>query len=135
MGIYNVFDVSASALTANRFWLEAISNNMANSAATRTPDGGPYQRQVPVFQTLLDEATGQLKGVQVVGTHKDGTPGPLVYKPGHPDADANGFVRMPNVNVVTEMVDMISVQRAYDSNVTIANAAKNMHQKSLEIGR
>jgi len=135
MGIYNVFDVSASALTANRFWLEAISNNMANSAATRTPDGGPYQRQVPVFQTLLDEATGQLKGVQVVGTHKDGTPGPLVYKPGHPDADANGFVRMPNVNVVTEMVDMISVQRAYDSNVTIANAAKNMHQKSREIGR
>lgn len=135
MGIYNVFDVSASALSANRFWLEAISNNMANSAATRTPEGGPYQRQVPVFQTLLDEATGQLKGVQVVGTHKDQTQGPLVYKPGHPDADANGFVRMPNVNVVTEMVDMISVSRAYDANVTIANAAKNMHQKSLEIGR
>lgn len=135
MSIYNVFDTSASALTANRFWLEAISNNMANSAATRTPEGGPYQRQVPVFQTLLDEATGQLKGVQVTGTHKDQTPGPLVYKPGHPDADANGFVRMPNVNVVTEMVDMIAVSRAYDSNVTIANAAKNMHQKSLEIGR
>lgn len=135
MSIYNVFDVSASALTANRFWLEAISNNMANSAATRTPEGGPYQRQMPVFQTLLDQATGQMKGVQVVGTHKDDTLGPLVYKPGHPDADPNGFVRMPNVNVVTEMVDMIAVSRAYDSNVTIANAAKNMHQKSLEIGR
>ncbi len=135
MSIYSVFDVSASALTANRFWLEAISNNMANSSATRTPEGGPYQRQMPVFQTMLDEATGQLKGVQVVGTHKDAAPGPLVYKPGHPDADPSGFVRMPNVNVVSEMVDMIAVSRAYDSNVTIANAAKNMHQKSLEIGR
>ncbi|MNL24802.1 Flagellar basal-body rod protein FlgC [compost metagenome] len=75
------------------------------------------------------------RGVQVAGTVRDATPGELVYKPGHPDADPNGFVRMPNVNIVTEMVDMITVQRAFDANVTAFNAGKNMHQKALEIGR
>lgn len=135
MSLHDVYNVGASAMTANRFWLEAISNNMANANVTRTPEGGPYKRQMPVFQQILDEETGAGKGVEVVGTVRDTTEGQLVYKPGHPDADAAGFVRMPNVNVVTEMVDMIAVSRAYDSNVTIANAAKNMHQKSLEIGR
>lgn len=135
MGLYNVFDIGASALTANRFWLETIANNMANASATRTPEGGPYKRKMPTFQSVLDEMTGMGGGVHVTGTNQDQTPGPLIYKPGHPDADPNGFVRMPNVNVVTEMVDMITVSRSYDANVTIINAAKNMHQKSLEIGR
>lgn len=135
MSLYNVFDSGASALTANRFWLETIANNMANSSTTRTPQGGPYQRQMPVFQQILDEETGMGKGVQVVGTLHDTTPGQLVYKPGHPDADTNGFVRMPNVNVVTEMVDMITVQRSYDSNISVVNAAKNMQVKALDIGK
>jgi len=135
VSLYDVFNTGASAMTANRFWLEAIANNMANANVTRTPEGGPYKRQMPVFQQILDEETGAGKGVQVVGTVRDSSEGQLVYKPGHPDADANGFVRMPNVNVVTEMVDMISVQRSYDANVSAVNAAKNMHQKALEIGR
>lgn len=135
MSLYDVFNTGASAMTANRFWLEAIANNMANANTTRTPEGGPYKRQLPVFQQILDEETGMGKGVQVVGTVRDSAEGQLVYKPGHPDADANGFVRMPNVNVVTEMVDMITVQRSYDANVSAVNAAKNMHQKALEIGR
>lgn len=135
MSLQNVFDTGASALTANRFWLEMIASNMANSSTTRTPQGGPYQRQMPVFQQLLDEETGFGKGVQVVGTLRDSSQGQLVYKPGHPDADTNGFVRMPNVNVVTEMVDMITVQRSYDSNISVVNAAKNMHTKAMDIGR
>lgn len=135
MSLHKVFDTGASAMTANRFWLEAISNNMANANVTRTAEGGPYQRQIPVFQQILDEETGLGHGVQVAGTVRDATPGELVYKPGHPDADPNGFVRMPNVNIVTEMVDMITVQRAFDANVTAFNAGKNMHQKALEIGR
>ena len=135
MSLYNVFDTGASALTADRFWLETIANNMANVDTTRTPQGGPYQREMPVFQELLDKETGLAKGVEVVGTVKDTKPGPLVYDPGHPDADANGFVRMPNVNVVTEMVDMITVQRTYDANISVVNAAKNMQSKVLDIGK
>lgn len=134
MSLIDVYNTGASALTANRFWLETIANNMANSSTTRTPAGGPYQKQMPVFQQMVDDQTGA-RGVEVVGTVRDSSPGQLVYKPGHPDADANGFVRMPNVNVVTEMVDMITVQRTYDSNVSVVNAAKNMHQKALEIGK
>lgn len=135
MGLDSVFDTGASALSANRFWLETIANNLANANATRTPQGGPYQRQMPVFQQMLDQETGMAQGVEAVGTVRDTHPGELVYKPGHPDADANGFVRMPNVNVVNEMVDMITVQRSYDSNVTVVNAAKNMQTKALDIGR
>ncbi|MEB3187215.1 MAG: flagellar basal body rod protein FlgC [bacterium] len=135
MSLQDVFKTGASALSANRFWLETIANNMANSSTTRTAEGGPYQRQSPLFQELLDSETGQGHGVEVTGVVRDSSPGELIYKPGHPDADANGFVRMPNVNVVTEMVDMISVQRAYDASVTTVQAAKNMINKSLEIGR
>lgn len=134
MSLYSVFDTGASALTANRFWLETIANNMANANVTHTPQGGPYQRQMPIFQQMVDQETGA-HGVEVAGTVRDSSPGQLVYKPGHPDADANGFVRMPNVNIVTEMVDMITVQRSYDSNVSVINAAKNMHTKALEIGK
>lgn len=135
MSLYNVLDTGASGLTANRFWLEAIANNIANANVTRTPQGGPYQRQMPVFQQLLDQETGMGKGVEVVGTVRDTAPGQLVYKPGHPDADPNGFVHMPNVNVVNEMVDMITVQRTYDSNISVINAAKNMQTKALDIGK
>lgn len=131
MGIFNAIDTSATALSANRLWLEVIANNLANASTTRTPEGGPYRRQMPVFQQMVDGALG----VQVTSVEQDASPPVKVYRPGHPDADAQGFVQMPNVNVISEMVDMMAVNRAYEANVALTTAAKNMTSKSLEIGR
>ena len=135
MSLGKIFDISASAMTANRFWLERISNNMANASTTRTAEGGPYQREMPIFQQILDQETGGPQGVQATGITKDTTPFPVVYNPGHPDADAQGFVRMPNVNVIDEMVDMIAASRSFEASITVSNAAKNMMNKAIEIGR
>ncbi|HBN09516.1 MAG TPA: flagellar basal body rod protein FlgC [Cyanobacteria bacterium UBA8530] len=131
MSIFNAIDTSASALSANRLWLEVIANNLANANTTRTAEGGPYKRQMPVFQSMVD---GML-GVKVATIEKDSSPPSKIYRPGDPDADAQGFVLTPNVNVVSEMVDMMAVNRAYEANVTLTTAAKNMTSKSLEIGR
>lgn len=135
MGLMDVFKTGESALAANRFWLELIANNMANAQTTRTPEGGPYRRKLPLFSQLLDSEIGIPAGVQVTGVTFDVAPLQRVYKPGHPDADGNGFVLMPNVNIVSEMVDMITVQRSYDANVTALTAVKSMANKALEIGR
>lgn len=135
MTLGKVLDISATAMTANRFWLERISNNMANATTTRTPEGGPFTREIPVFQEILAQETGQGGGVQATGVLKDQTPHPRVYNPGHPDADAQGFVTMPNVNVINEMVDLIAASRTYEANITVSNAAKNMMNKAIEIGR
>lgn len=135
MTLGKVLDVSATAMTANRFWLERISNNMANATTTRTAEGGPYAREIPVFQEILAAETGEPGGVQATGVMKDQTPFPRVYNPGHPDADPQGFVTMPNVNVINEMVDMIAASRTYEANITVSNAAKNMMNKAIEIGR
>lgn len=135
MTLGKVLDVSATAMTANRFWLERISNNMANATTTRTAEGGPYAREIPVFQEILARETGEPGGVQATGVMKDQTPFPRVHNPGHPDADAQGFVTMPNVNVINEMVDMIAASRTYEANITVSNAAKNMMNKAIEIGR
>ena len=132
MSLMNVFGTGESALAANRQWLEVIAGNLANAQTTRTPDGGPYRRKVPLFSEVLDQ---EMSGVRVSGIEEDKAPFQRVYKPGHPDADKDGFVNMPNVNVVTEMVDMIGVQRSYDANVTVIQAIKSMANKSLDIGR
>lgn len=135
MSLGNVLDIASSAMTANRFWLERIANNMANATTTRTAEGGPYRREVPVFEEILNAETGLTNGVHATSIQKDPSPFPLIYNPGHPDADAAGFVAMPNVNVVTEMVDMIAASRTYEANITVSTAAKNMMSKALEIGR
>ncbi|MBI6546422.1 MAG: flagellar basal body rod protein FlgC [Cyanobacteria bacterium NC_groundwater_1444_Ag_S-0.65um_54_12] len=135
MSIERVFDIGGSALSANRLWLELIANNMANAQTTRTPEGGPYRRKLPVFTEILDQELGIAAGVQVNGILPDQRPFQKVYRPGHPDADKNGFVLMPDINIVTEMVDMIAVQRSYDANVTLLGAVKSMTNKSMEIGR
>ena len=135
MSLGNIFDITASAMTANRFWLERISNNMANATTTRTADGGPYRREVPIFQQILDQETGATMGVQATGVVKDPTAFPQVYNPGHPDANPQGFVTMPNVNVINEMVDMIAAQRNFEANITVSSAVKNMMNKAIEIGR
>lgn len=139
MSVFHAFRISGSALTAERLRMDAIANNLANANSTRTEDGGPYQRQVPVFAAqAAQQALGngfRGGGVRVVGIHADPSPPRLVYEPGHPDADEEGYVAYPNVNIVTEMVDMISATRAYEANITILNSSRNMAQKALEIGR
>lgn len=147
MNLFRAMDVSASALTAQRLRLDIIANNLANVDTTRTENGGPYRRQVAVFasrtapsafaQTLSQAQAGanNLGGVYVTRIDEDQTPFKLRYDPGNPDADAEGYVRMPNVNTVTEMVDMISATRAYEANITAINSAKAMISQALQIGK
>ncbi|MEB3298631.1 MAG: flagellar basal body rod protein FlgC [Candidatus Sericytochromatia bacterium] len=132
MSLMNVFNTGESALAANRMWLEVIAGNLANAQTTRTEEGGPYRRKVPLFSEVLE---AEMQGVRVSAIEQDRSPFQKVYKPGHPDADKDGFVNMPNVNVVTEMVDMIGVQRSYDANVTVMQAIKSMTNKAMDIGR
>ncbi|HHY10958.1 MAG TPA: flagellar basal body rod protein FlgC [Firmicutes bacterium] len=145
MNVFKAFRISASGLTAERLRMDTIANNLANANTTRSLDGGPYRRQVPVFAPLLDRSLraavhplrkgAQTQGVQVLGIISDPAPPRMVYDPQHPDADADGYVAMPNVHVVKEMVDLITATRAYEANVEALNAARSMAQKALEIGR
>ncbi len=123
-------DVSASALAAQRLRLDLIASNLANAETTRTGEGdGPYKRMQAIFEAADDG------GVTVRDVIADPRPPQLVYQPGHPDADANGYVAMPNVNTVEEMTDLVSATRSYEANVTALNASKAMTRKALEIGR
>ncbi len=143
--MFGVFNISASGLSAQRLRMDIISDNIANSATIRPATETPFQRRYPVFAVkqesgfakALRRSTGQLgQGVRVVAIAKDDfTPGELVYKPEHPFADAQGYVHMPNVNMMREMVNVMSASRAYEANVTALNASKSMIAKALEIGR
>jgi len=142
MGLFDAINVAASGLTAERLRMDVISNNIANANTTRTAAGGPYRRQQVVFAARDDKRSfanalaAELQGgVRVVGIVEDNTPGRLVYDPSHPDANALGYVEYPNVNIVSEMVDMMTAARAYEANVTAINAAKSMALKALEIGK
>ena len=152
MKITNGFDISASALTANRMRMDVISSNIANAETTRAKiENGeyvPYKRKMVVldsnqqsFASLLsnsmdsNDKTSGLKGVRVAKIVEDTTPTKLVYNPSHPDANAEGYVEMPNVDTAVEMVDMIAAYRAYEANVTALNASKSMFQKALTIGK
>ena len=131
------FKISASALAAQRIRMNTISSNMANVHTTRTEEGGPYRRKDVVFQSapVEPQAAGELQGVEVAGIVEDRTPPKMVYDPGHPDADEDGNVALPNVNVIEEMVNMMMAMRAYEANVTTFNISKRMFLKTLEIGR
>lgn len=146
MSFLNSFDISASGLTAQRLRLDVISQNIANVNTTRTESGEAYRRKTVLFeerqnnpsfgQVLLGQAdTSPNTGVRVSRIAEDDTPFKLVYEPGHPDANEDGYVSMPNVNIVEEMVNMISASRSYEANVTAMNAMKAMASKALEIGR
>jgi flagellar basal-body rod protein FlgC len=139
MSIFRTLRISGSALTAERLRMDTIANNLANVNTTRTESGGPYQRQVPIFTTRTEERPTEDGfrggGVRVTGIYSDLSPARRVHEPGHPDADLEGYVEYPNVNVVTEMVDMITATRAYEANITIINSSRNMALKALEIGR
>lgn len=140
MSMFDSFRISASGLTAEKLRMDLISNNLANANTTQTEEGGPYRRQMAIFAAMEDSKMGNKanpagKGVKVIGIHHDTSPPRIVYDPQHPDADADGYVELPNVHMVKEMVDLITATRAYEANVTAINAAKSMAQKALEIGR
>lgn len=149
MGMFLGIDAAASGLTAERLRMDVISNNIANANTTRTREGGAYHRRFVVFKPrdqktdkasfegFLQKSANRQKagnGVRALTIETDDTQGPLVYDPGHPDANAEGYVERPNVNIVAEMVDMITASRAYEANATSINAAKSMTSKALEIG-
>jgi len=140
--MFDIMDISASGMTAQRLRLDVISNNIANVNTTRTNEGGPFRRERVIFQERKDKKyfkdylnDYKPTGVKVVSIEKDTAPFRILYDPTHPDADLEGYVRLPNVNIVTEMVDMISAMRSYEANVTAINAAKSMMSKALEISK
>jgi len=151
MGIFTAMNIASSGLTAQRLRMDVISNNIANATTTRTTDGGPFRRKRVVlrprnddleFRTrLLPQALwrGLGEGVRAIKIEEDRSPSRLVYDPAHPDAiqtgPQKGYVKFPNVNIVTEMVDMISASRAYEANVTIIQNSSQMFMRGLEIGR
>ncbi|HHW27737.1 MAG TPA: flagellar basal body rod protein FlgC [Firmicutes bacterium] len=144
MRLFSSIETSASGLTAERFRLDLIASNLANAETTRTETGEPYRRKVALFaprnarysfRDVLGAQMSSGQGVQVVGVAEDQSPFKRTYMPGHPDADSEGYVTYPNVDVVTEMVDMMMATRAYEANVTAIEAAKSMAQKALELMR
>lgn len=142
MNLFRNFEISATALTAERLRMDVISNNIANVNTTRTENGGPFQRQVPVFAELLNRAVnnqGALvtkpAGVKVVGIQGDNRAPRMVFDPSHPDANAQGYVAYPDINIVTEMVDLIGASRSYEANISAFNAAKDMFRAALEMGK
>jgi flagellar basal-body rod protein FlgC len=143
MGLNQALDISISGVNAERITMELIASNLANINTTRTIYGGPYRRRVPVlgekplsFANELSKAEKKIMGgggVEVVDVVEDTTPFPKVYKPGHPDADEQGFVSLPNVNMSDEMVDLVYTSRIYEANITAFNATKKMMQDTLQL--
>jgi len=151
MSFFNTMNISASGLTAQRLRMDTIAENIANVNTTRTADGGPYQRKTVVFEEMRDNDPFSLvftnlfgnggsvpapqgMGVRAVGVVEDDSPGLLRYDPTHPDANEEGYVRLPNVNIVEEMVNMIAASRSYEANIMAMGVARTMTQRTLEIG-
>ncbi|MFA0888261.1 MAG: flagellar basal body rod protein FlgC [Synergistales bacterium] len=128
MRVFRSMDTASSGLTAHRLMMDVISENLANANTTRTPDGGPYRRKVPVFEEVLSGA-----GVAVQEIAQDETPPRLQYEPGHPDADEKGYVAYPNVSVVREMADMMAASRAYEANLEVVKSSKAMWEAALDV--
>ncbi|GGK13804.1 flagellar basal-body rod protein FlgC [Caldalkalibacillus thermarum] len=151
MGLFHGLNISASALTANRLRMDVVSSNIANAQTTRAQlvngQWQPYRRKLVelgslaqgsfqrVFNRQLASAKGATGGVAVTAIREDPTPFKLVYDPDHPDANQDGYVQLPNVDIVKEMVDLMTASRAYEANVTTFNAAKQMYMKAMEIGK
>ena len=139
LGVFSALEVAASGLTAERIRMNTIASNLANANTTRTEEGGPYRRIDPVFEAVgLDRSRGLDRGVSLVRVQRiaeDPRPGQMVYDPSHPDADAQGYVTLPNVSAVEEMVNMITASRAYEAGVTSIETVKQMARSAIEIGR
>ena len=129
---------TSAALNAERTRLDVISENIANAHTTRGPDGKPYQRQVVVFETALQQAqdgAGQVPTLKVARIQKDSRPPQIVYEPGHPDADAQGMVALPNINIHEEMADLIAASHAFEANLAVVKNARSMALATLAIGK
>ena len=144
MDLFNSFDIASSALKAQRTRLDTISANMANIETTRTPQGGPYKRKMVVFETQQPSFDQQLssamqqsqpQGVRVSQITTDQAEPRMMFDPGHPDANEDGYVAMPNIDLLEETADMMMATRAYEANITSIKASKRMALKALEIGR
>ena len=143
MDFFTALRVSGSGLSAERTRVNLASSNLANAETTRGPDGQPYKRLDPVFQAVAMEGNGApaapgaegAMGVEVAQVVADQNPGKRVYSPGHPDADADGFVTFPNVNPVNEVVNLLSASRGYEANATAVETLKQMAQRGLDISR
>jgi flagellar basal-body rod protein FlgC len=143
MGLFDALDASGSALSAERVRMDVTAENLANAQSTRTANGqGPYRRKEVVLQEAgagvgarasFADSLQAARGVKVAGIVEDPTPSRRVYDPGHPDADAQGYVAMPNVNTVTEMTDLIGASRAYEANVTAMQTTKAMFARTLDL--
>lgn len=148
MSIFNSFNISASGMTAERYRMDIMAENLANAHTTRTEDGTPYRRKVVTFEerpqgaqafsSFLGSASSRFKGQGVrVGKvmEDEWTQMTMVYDPAHPDADENGYVTYPNVNIITEMTNLIDASRAYEANSTAFNASKSIAMKGLEMAQ
>jgi flagellar basal-body rod protein FlgC len=139
VGAFDGLDISGSGMSAHRVWMETAASNVANSNTTRTVAGGPYQRKTVLFEETLRAAeigaAQAPSGVTVTGGVPDPTPFPQIYDPSHPDANAQGYLALPNVDPVREMVDLTSATRGYEANVSAFGSTKAMLLKSLEIGK
>jgi flagellar basal-body rod protein FlgC len=138
--ILDTLRISASGMSAQRLRLQAVASNMANARTTQTAEGGPYKRQMPVFRAQPVDRFGSMversmSRVEVIDIVDDDDPGAMVYDPGHPDADELGYVQMPNVNVLEEMVDMMTTSRTYEANASVIETTYDMARKALELSR
>lgn len=140
-GELNALDISATGLTAQRTRLNVVAENLANAETTRTPEGGPYRRKLVIFGAEPSGSFGatlnaaQASIVKVQSIEESPEAPRMTHQPSHPDANADGYVMLPNINPVLEMVDLLAATRAYEANVTAVQAAKSMANKALEIGR
>lgn len=146
MGLFDSFNINASGLTAQRYRMDVIAENVANANTTRTEDGSPYKRKIvtfeeknggtPSFSTIFGRTTERYaaKGVKASGTFEDKSEGNMVYDPDHPDADENGYVTYPNVNIITEMTNLIDASRSYEANATAFEASKSIAQQGIQLG-
>ena len=152
MGMFTSINIAATGMAAERLRSDVISNNIANASTTRTQEGGAFKKSSVILRPVSDQSAqwrspftpssldnGPGKGVKVLEIRKDTSQGRLVYDPDHPDAIKSGpnagYVEYPNVNIVNEMVDLISASRAYEANATVVDGAKDMFKAALEIGR
>ncbi|MCU0940645.1 MAG: flagellar basal body rod protein FlgC [Burkholderiaceae bacterium] len=134
MSLFKVFNVSGSAVSAQSQRLNVVSSNLANAESVAGPDGKPYKGRQVLFQTQMMDAEQTAAGVRVASVVEDSAPARRLHDPDHPLADAEGYVTMSNVNVVEEMVNMISASRSYQTNIDVMNTAKSLLQKTLQMG-
>lgn len=147
MDLFKIFSVSGSGMAAQRSRMTVVAGNLANSETTRTPDGGPYRRRDVIFKAVpaqgefgaefdkLSDGVSEAQGVEVVGVKQSSRPARKIFDPHHPDADGEGYVALPNINPMEEMVDMLSAVRSYEANLATYNTTKSLIRKILDIGR